>query len=158
MTETQLLSKYQLVPAVPTGLYLQPQGGQFTLNWQSVAGATNYYVKRSTTLNGTYSIIATNATTSFTDTTASSTNIYYYVVSAFNAAGASANSAAVGTQALLSSHDAIGPSARTTPIAFSEIMWKPAPRADGKNLEFSSSIIPIRGFRTSAVIRSPART
>lgn len=33
-------------------------------------------------------------------------------------------------------HDAIGPSSRKTPIAFSEIMWKPAPRTDGKNLEF----------------------
>jgi hypothetical protein len=33
-------------------------------------------------------------------------------------------------------HDAIGPSSRMTPIVFSEIMWKPAPRSDGKNLEF----------------------
>ena len=33
-------------------------------------------------------------------------------------------------------HDAIGPSSRKSPIAFSEIMWKPAPRTDGKNLEY----------------------
>jgi CotH kinase protein/Lamin Tail Domain/Carbohydrate binding domain len=33
-------------------------------------------------------------------------------------------------------HDAIGPSSRTTPIVFSEIMYKPASRVDGKNLEF----------------------
>jgi hypothetical protein len=33
-------------------------------------------------------------------------------------------------------HDAIGPSSRKTPIVFSEIMWKPAARTDGKNLEF----------------------
>jgi len=33
-------------------------------------------------------------------------------------------------------HDAMGPSSRTTPLAFSEIMYKPAPRGDGKNLEF----------------------
>ena len=33
-------------------------------------------------------------------------------------------------------HDAMGPTSRTTPIAFSEIMWKPAPRSDGRNLEF----------------------
>jgi len=32
--------------------------------------------------------------------------------------------------------DVLGPSSRTTPIAFSEIMYKPAPRMDGKNLEF----------------------
>ena len=33
-------------------------------------------------------------------------------------------------------HDVLGPSSRTTPIAISEIMYKPAPRTDGKNLEF----------------------
>ncbi|MGA2246396.1 MAG: lamin tail domain-containing protein [Verrucomicrobiota bacterium] len=33
-------------------------------------------------------------------------------------------------------HEMIGPSSRLTPITFSEIMWKPAPRTDGKNLEF----------------------
>ena len=33
-------------------------------------------------------------------------------------------------------YDVLGPSSRTTPIAISEIMYKPAPRTDGKNLEF----------------------
>jgi hypothetical protein len=33
-------------------------------------------------------------------------------------------------------HDVLGPSSRTTPIVISEIMYKPAPRTDGKNLEF----------------------
>jgi hypothetical protein len=33
-------------------------------------------------------------------------------------------------------HEAMGPSSRKSPVAFSEIMWKPAARADGKNLEF----------------------
>ncbi|MEY4916256.1 MAG: hypothetical protein RL616_169 [Verrucomicrobiota bacterium] len=33
-------------------------------------------------------------------------------------------------------HDAMGPSSRKTPLVFSEIMFKPAPRLDGKNLEF----------------------
>lgn len=32
--------------------------------------------------------------------------------------------------------EAIGPSSRKTPIAISEIMYKPAPRTDGRNLEF----------------------
>src|ERR1039457_4278959 len=35
-----------------------------------------------------------------------------------------------------SAHDVPGPSSRKTPIAISEIMWKPAPRTDGKNLEY----------------------
>jgi len=33
-------------------------------------------------------------------------------------------------------HDAMGPTSRKTPVVFSEIMYKPAPRLDGKNLEF----------------------
>ncbi|HWH71256.1 MAG TPA: lamin tail domain-containing protein, partial [Candidatus Sulfotelmatobacter sp.] len=33
-------------------------------------------------------------------------------------------------------HDLLGPSSRKTPIAISEIMYKPAPRTDGNNLEF----------------------
>ncbi len=40
----------------------------------------------------------------------------------------------IGTE--INPHDAIGPSSRKSPIVFSEIMWKPAPRTDGKNLEF----------------------
>jgi regulation of enolase protein 1 (concanavalin A-like superfamily) len=33
-------------------------------------------------------------------------------------------------------HDVLGPSSRKTPIAISEIMYKPAPRSDGYNVEF----------------------
>ena len=47
---------------------------------------------------------------------------------------ANVTNAVIGTQ--INPHDAIGPSSRKTPIVFSEIMWKPAPRTDGKNLEF----------------------
>src|SRR5476651_2404420 len=44
-------------------------------------------------------------------------------------------SAAVFSHAA-TTHDVLGPSSRTTPIAISEIMYKPAPRMNGKNLEF----------------------
>jgi hypothetical protein len=47
---------------------------------------------------------------------------------------ASVTNALLGTPA--NPHEPIGPSSRTTPIAISEIMYKPAPRLDGKNLEF----------------------
>ena len=42
--------------------------------------------------------------------------------------------AIVGTQ--INPHETIGPSSRTTPIVFSEIMYKPAARTDGNNIEF----------------------
>jgi regulation of enolase protein 1 (concanavalin A-like superfamily) len=40
------------------------------------------------------------------------------------------------TGVVVNPHDAMGPTSRKSPVAFSEIMWKPAPRTDGKNLEF----------------------
>ncbi len=43
-------------------------------------------------------------------------------------------SATLGTQT--NPHDLIGASSRKTPIVFSEIMYKPASRTDGKNVEF----------------------
>src|ERR1019366_6896969 len=38
--------------------------------------------------------------------------------------------------AVVNPHEPLGPCSRTTPIVISEIMYKPAPRTDGKNLEF----------------------
>jgi len=50
------------------------------------------------------------------------------------------NLANVGPGAMVGSvsnpHEALGPSSRKTPIAISEIMYKPAPRSDGNNVEF----------------------
>lgn len=134
--ENGLVQKFKIAPSIPTGLYLQLQSSQFSLHWQPTAGASGYYIKRSLSQNGNYVTIATNATTSFVDLSAPSTNVLFYCVSAFNSVGESANSAPVGTESLVSSRDAIGPSSRTTPIAISEIMYKPNSRADGKNVEF----------------------
>jgi len=39
-----------------------------------------------------------------------------------------------GTQVIF--HEVIGPSSRKTPLVFSKIMWKPALRTDGRNLEY----------------------
>jgi hypothetical protein len=133
--ETTLFQKYNIPPPVPTGLFLQVQNGELVLNWTASSGTTAYHVKRSTTL-GNYAIIATNTTTSFTDTTASPTNTYYYVVSAISGTGESADSTPVSTDSIQSTSEPLGPSSRTTPIAISEIMYKPAPRTDGKNLEY----------------------
>ena len=47
---------------------------------------------------------------------------------------ANVTNAVIGTQP--NPHDVIGPSSRKSPVVFSEIMWKPAPRTDGKNLEY----------------------
>jgi hypothetical protein len=134
--ESTLFQKYNIPPPPPTGLYLQLQNGQIVLNWLPTSGASNYVVLRAAAFGGLYTAIATNSTTTFTDATVSPTNVYYYEVAAFSGSGEGLPSVAVGTDTILSRHEPLGPSSRTTPIAISEIMWKPAPRTDGKNLEF----------------------
>jgi arabinoxylan arabinofuranohydrolase len=66
---------------------------QINLSWPASAGATSYHVKRSLASGGPYFVAATGlATNSFSDTKLASGTTYYYVVSAENADGESANS------------------------------------------------------------------
>jgi cellulose 1,4-beta-cellobiosidase len=66
---------------------------QVSLAWTASAGATSYNVKRALTAAGPFTTIASNVTaTSYTNTGLTNGTTYYYVVSAVNAAGQSANS------------------------------------------------------------------
>ena len=80
-------------PAAPTGLQAAAGNTQVSLTWNASSGATSYHVKRSTTSGSGYTQIAAPAVTSYTDTGLSNGTTHYYVVSALNAAGESANSA-----------------------------------------------------------------
>ncbi|MGI8966927.1 MAG: DUF7594 domain-containing protein [Limisphaerales bacterium] len=82
-------------PAVPTGLSATPGNAQVSLSWTASSGATSYNVKRSTVTGGPYTTIASPTVASYTDTTAVNGTTYYYVVSAVNAVGESANSTQV---------------------------------------------------------------
>jgi len=83
------------IPTAPTGLTGTAGNAQVTLSWAASSGATGYYVKRSTTTGGPYTQIATQSGTSDTDTGLTNGTKYFYVVSAYNSAGQSANSAEV---------------------------------------------------------------
>jgi hypothetical protein len=79
-------------PAAPTGLTATAGNSQVTLSWNASSGATSYHVKRSTT-NGTgYAQISSPTTTGYIDTGLTNGTTYYYVVSAVNTSGESANS------------------------------------------------------------------
>ena len=82
-------------PSTPSGLTASAANAQVNLTWSASTGATAYYVKRSTTTGGPYSQIATPATTTYADNTVTNGTKYYYVVSAYNTYGQSANSAEV---------------------------------------------------------------
>src|SRR5579872_6430333 len=77
---------------VPTGLAATGGDAQVTLTWAASMGATGYNVKRATKTGGPYTQIATPTATNYTDSTVTNGTTYFYVVSANNLAGQSANS------------------------------------------------------------------
>ncbi len=87
-------------PSPPTGLTATAGAAQVQLSWNASTGATGYNVKRSTTSGGPYTTVATIATTSFTNTGLTNGTTYFYVVSATNANGESANSSQVSATPL----------------------------------------------------------
>lgn len=66
-------------------------GRDVKLNWQSIKDADTYEIKRGEK-SGNYSVLATVSGTSYTDTTRIDGTTYYYVVTAVNSKGSSANS------------------------------------------------------------------
>ena len=73
--------------------------GKPMLTWNAVSGATSYKVYRATSQNGTYSLLGTVTTTSYTNTGAKAGVTYYYKVKAVNSAGESAFSNIVSGRA-----------------------------------------------------------
>ena len=82
-----------LTPPAPGGLVATPGVSQVALLWTAAAGATGYNIKRSSISNSSYTVIGTTAgATSYTDSTVTNGTTYYYLVSASNTAGESADS------------------------------------------------------------------
>jgi fibronectin type 3 domain-containing protein len=79
--------------AIPGGLQAAAGNAQVSLTWSTSTGATSYHVKRSTHSGGPYTQIAASTSASYTDTSVANGTAYFYVVSALNSAGESANSA-----------------------------------------------------------------
>ncbi len=88
-------SPVSAAPATPGGLTATPGSEQVVLTWTASPGATGYSIGRATSSAGPFSVIGQTATTSFTDTGAANGTAYFYVVSASNATGSSANSTSV---------------------------------------------------------------
>ncbi|MCX6873811.1 MAG: DUF6288 domain-containing protein [Verrucomicrobia bacterium] len=84
-----------LLPPAPANLLAAPGNNTIGLTWTVSAGATGYYVKRSLTNGGPYTVIGNPNTASYVDLTETNGTTCYYVVSAINGAGESANSSQV---------------------------------------------------------------
>lgn len=86
----------RIVPNAPTGLTASAEDRLVKLHWNAEPYATGYKVKRSTMYGGPYSVVQTvyGSSASYEDRSVVNGNYYYYVVSAFNEFGESANSGA----------------------------------------------------------------
>jgi hypothetical protein len=85
------------------------------LTWTASSGATSYHVKRATTSGGPYSQVGAPTSTSYTDTSLTNGTTYYYVVSALNSAGESANSAQVSATPAVANPPTTGTWTNVTP-------------------------------------------
>ncbi|MGA9627191.1 MAG: alpha-L-rhamnosidase C-terminal domain-containing protein [Bryobacteraceae bacterium] len=84
------------VLSTPTGLKASAGNGQVALSWNSMASASGYNVKRSTTSGGGYVTVAGGVSgTNLTDMAVTNNTTYYYVVSAVSDGIESANSSEV---------------------------------------------------------------
>ena len=87
-------------PAAPANLTAAGTNLAIRLSWSAAANATGYNLKRSTTNGGSYALIGSLIGTNSTDTGVSLGVMYYYVVTATNSAGESANSIQAGAAPL----------------------------------------------------------
>jgi hypothetical protein len=82
------------LPPAPVSLTATAGDVQVALEWSAVTGANTYILKRSTTNNGPYTVIATGLSgTNYLDAGVTNGVTYYYVVSTFNLNGEGTNSA-----------------------------------------------------------------
>ena len=88
------LSLSGTIPTPPTGMAATAaSSGEIDLRWIPTSGATTYNVKRALVSGGPYATIATGVSTvRYNDASLSPDTTYYYVVSAVNGGGESANS------------------------------------------------------------------
>ena len=79
-------------PSPPAGLTAAAVDQQVALAWSASATATSYHVKCGTVSGGPYTNVASPTTTTDTDSSLTNGTKYFYVVSAVNSFGESANS------------------------------------------------------------------
>jgi Glycoside hydrolase family 44 len=79
-------------PAAPAGLAAIAGDQVVALGWNASSGATSYHVKRGTVSGGPYTQVGAPSVANYSDTGLADNTKYYYVVTAVNSNGESANS------------------------------------------------------------------
>ncbi|RKP44493.1 hypothetical protein D7Z26_26650 [Cohnella endophytica] len=133
-------------PNTPTGLQASASGtASIDLNWAASNDATGYNVYRSATQNGTYTLLNTTAPvtgTSYSDTGLTDDTMYYYKITAVNAAGESAQTSNVSAKtdkALSAPNTPTGLQASASGTASIDLSWAASSDATGYNVYRSAT-------------------
>ncbi len=128
------------VPAPPGGIVVTPGNGKIVLTWKSANGATSYHLKRATTSGGPYTTIASPTCLCSTSLGLTNGTTYYFVVSAVNSAGESANSAQVSATPTGAAEPAV-PSGLKTMAGNGQavLVWKASSGATSYHLKRSTT-------------------
>ena len=127
-------------PVAPIGLAATPGNNSVSLNWNASANASGYNVKRSTTSGSGFVTVGTTSSpvTNYTDGILGGPT-YYYVVSAVNAAGESADSAEVSATPTLAAPAAPTGLSATAGEGQVALIWSSAVAATGYNVKRSTT-------------------
>ncbi len=128
-------------PATPTGLATVAGDGSVDLSWSAASGATGYKIKRSTTSGSGYAAIATTNSLALADSGLANGTLYYYVVSAMNGVGESADSAEISVRPVSSAPVQLGMTLTNSQL---EISW-PADHT-GWMLEYTTNLMDTNGW------------
>jgi fibronectin type 3 domain-containing protein len=136
----QVTAALQLPPDRPTGLTASAGDAQVVLSWDAVVGATNYFVKQALVSGGSYTAIQTNGTSlAYTNTGLSNGTLYYYVVSAANAAGESVDSLEVSATPQVPAPAAPVSLSATAGDAQVALSWSAVSGATGYNVKSTTT-------------------
>ncbi len=129
-------------PSAPTGLGATSGGNSVNLTWNAAAGSpVSYNVKRSTSSGSGYVTVSSAGAvtgTNFTDAVAGGTT-YFYVVSAVNAGGESANSAEVSAAPTLVAPAVPSGLAASVSDGQVSLSWSASIAATGYNVKRSTT-------------------
>lgn len=140
------------VPAVPTGLAIQPGESQLVVQWNKVNDydLSHYEVRRSTQANSGYQTLTTvpAGSTAYEDQQVVAGTMYYYQVRAVDTSGNTGpSSASVSMIAADSESPALPTDISSLPSSNQVILaWFPSPSSDLESYEIHRSTQPSSGF------------
>ncbi len=151
--------------SAPTGRKAVSTGyDRIRVTWNSVPGASGYYVYRSNSRDGAYKLIRTNSgnsSTSYTNTGLTTGKYYYYKIVAYRSSGGvkskSASPAPVGTRPLVSAPANLTATKKSSSSI--QVKWSRAEGANGYYIYMAgSSGGPYEHIRTNSRADSTSYT